>query len=220
VLAIRIITGEHLRLAAVLRGMLHAVRHVRFGGAQPDLDLLGAMVSYIRAFPERFHHPKEDEYLFRLLRERNADAAPLLDRLQAEHRASAHKVTQIEQALMRCQRGGAPEFAKFASAVAGYAAFHWDHVRAEEYEVIPLAESFLLDRDWEIIDAAFTGHSDPLLGAEAGAEFSELFRRIIALAPPPLGTGPGRSADDSRRSSPQSQESPSMPSEKRHRPLR
>ena len=47
------------------------------------------MIYYIDAFPERFHHPKEDEYLFYFLRIRHPDAIPLLDRLQGEHRAGA-----------------------------------------------------------------------------------------------------------------------------------
>ena len=57
------------------------------GWPAPNFELLGAMIYYIDAFPERFHHPKEDEYLFRLLRVRHPDAAPLLDRLNIEHRA-------------------------------------------------------------------------------------------------------------------------------------
>ena len=65
-------------------------------------------------------------------------------------------------------------------------------MRAEEAEVLPLAKIHLIPSDWEEIDAAFTGHSDPLVGVEAGAEFEKLFRRIVNLAPPPLGIGATR----------------------------
>ncbi len=65
-------------------------------------------------------------------------------------------------------------------------------MRCEEQEVLPLAEKHLTSDDWEAIDAAFTGHTDPLLGAEAGAEHEQLFRRIVNLAPPPIGLGPPR----------------------------
>ena len=76
------------------------------------------------------------------------------------------------------------------SAVSFDAAFHWDHMRAEEKELLPLAEKYLTAGDWEAVDAAFMGHSDPLFGAEAGAEYDALFRRIVSLAPPPIGVGP------------------------------
>ena len=87
--ALRIIVDEHRALAAVLHGMLYLVHGIRDRGSKPNFELLGAMIYYIDAFPERFHHPKEDEYLFRLLRLRHPEAAPLLDRLKMEHRAGA-----------------------------------------------------------------------------------------------------------------------------------
>ena len=190
--AIRIIQDEHRSLSAVLHGMLYLVREIRERGARPDFGVIGAMVYYIDAFPERFHHPKEDQYLFRLLRIRHPPAAPLLDRLQTEHRAGAELIRTLEQALARYQQGGAGEFSSFAAAVESYASFHWDHMRAEEKEVIPLAKEHLTEGDWEAIDAAFLGHTDPLFGAESGAEYDKLFRRIVNLAPPPIGVGPVR----------------------------
>ena len=98
----------------------------------------------------------------------------------------------LEQALARFQQGGTAEFAWFNTAVDDYANFHWDHMRAEEKEVLPLAEKHLTAGDWEAIDAAFTDHSDPLFGAGAEAAYDQLFRRIVNLAPPPIGVGPAR----------------------------
>src|SRR6476469_8274237 len=137
--AIRIIHDEHRSLAAVLHGMLYLVRHIRLSGKQPKFDVLGAMVYYIDAFPERFHHPKEDAYLFKFLRMRNPEAGPLVTRLESEHRAGAEKIRVLEQALERYEYGGAREFPAFAEAVQAYAAFHWDHMRTEEDKLLPLA---------------------------------------------------------------------------------
>lgn len=188
--AVHIIRNEHRSLAAVLHGMLYLVHEIRDRGASPNFDLLGAMIYYIDAFPERFHHPKEDGYLFKLLRSRCPDAVPLIDRLTAEHRTGAEKIRTLEQVLTRYQNGGASEFPNFLAAVETYAAFHWEHMRSEEKELLPLAEQHLTAGDWEAIDAAFLGHSDALLGAEAGAHYDDVFRRIANLAPPPIGMGP------------------------------
>jgi hemerythrin-like domain-containing protein len=190
--AVRIIRNEHRSLAAVVHGMVYLVREIRDRGARPDFALLGAMIYYIDTFPERLHHPKEDKYLFRLLRMRCAEAAPLLDRLEQEHRAGASKIRALEQALARFQQGGMPEFPAFAAAVDAYADFHWEHMRAEEKEVLPLAEKHLTAGDWEAIDAAFTDNSDPLFGAGPGQAYDQLFQRIVNLAPPPIGVGPVR----------------------------
>ena len=190
--AIRIIVNEHRALAAVLHGMLYLVHEIRDHDDKPDFNLLGAMIYYIDSFPERFHHPKEDQYLYRLLRMRHPQAAPLLDRLEAEHRVGAEKIRTLEQALARYQQGGKAEFSSFLAAVESYAAFHWEHMRAEEQEALPMAEKYLSVSDWEAIDAAFLGHSDPMLGTDARTEFDKLFTRIVNLAPPPIGLGPER----------------------------
>ena len=62
-------------------------------------------------------------------------------------------------------------------------------MRAEEDKLIPLAREHLTAEDWKEIDAAFVGHSDPLFGANAEAEYNSLFRKIVNLAPPPIGVG-------------------------------
>jgi branched-chain amino acid transport system ATP-binding protein len=63
-------------------------------------------------------------------------------------------------------------------------------MRVEEDTLIPLAREHLTADDWKEIEAAFAGHSDPLFGAEAEAEYNNLFRRIVNIAPPPIGLGP------------------------------
>jgi len=188
--AIDIILDEHRSLAAVLHGLLYLTRAIDSGKMAPDFKVFGAMVYYIDAFPERFHHPKEDEYLFKLLRLRDPEAAPLLDRLNAEHHAGEIRIRELEHALRRYEHGGADGFSGFAAAVESYAAFHWQHMRAEEEEVLPLARKYLTPDDWKQIDEAFAGNTDPLLGAKASSEYDALFRRIVHLAPPPIGVGP------------------------------
>lgn len=190
--SLRIIQDEHRSLAAVLHGMLYLVHEIRDRGAKPDFGLLGAMIYYIDTVPERFHHPKEEQYLFWLLRARHPSTAPLLDRLKLEHQTSAEKIRTLEQAMVHYQQGGAPEFPAFLTAVESYATFHWQHMKTEENEVLPLAEKHLTASDWDAIDAAFLGHTDPLLGVDAGAKYDALFSRIVNLAPPPIGVGPVR----------------------------
>jgi len=173
-----------------MHGMLYLIRDVRLRGSAPRLDVLAAMVDYIKAFPERFHHPKEEAYLFRLVAKRCSDAGPLIDRLQEEHRSSAAKIHALEQALNRYRDEGAAQFRGFAEAAADYATLQWQHIRTEEDTLIPLARAYLTAADWKVVDEAFSGHSDPLFGVETEQEYESLFRRIVKLAPPPLGVGP------------------------------
>jgi len=188
--ALQIIEDEHRALAAVLHGMRYLVRETLEHGTPPKFDVLGAMIYYIDAFPERVHHPRESDYLFRFLRARCPSAASLIDQLEVEHRDGAQRIRSLEQALARYRHGGAPEFPAFAAAVEAYVASQYDHMRREERELLPLARQHLEPSDWEVIDAAFTGGSVPSFGSDSAQDFQKLFGLIVRLAPPPIGVGP------------------------------
>jgi len=79
---------------------------------------------------------------------------------------------------------------RFTAAVEDYAAFHWQHMGCDEKELLPLAEKYLTVGDWKEIDAAFSGHTDPLLREAPTEDYRKLFRRIVNLGPPPIGVGP------------------------------
>jgi hemerythrin-like domain-containing protein len=185
-----ILRNEHRTLAAVLHGLRYLVGEIRAGRAKPDFPLLSAMLYYIDTFPERFHHPKEDAYLFEALRRRCQAALPILDRLEADHRSGRVRILALARALNRYREGGEREFPAFDTLVEAYAAFEFEHMRVEETELLPLAREFLTPDDWAAIDAAFEDHDDPLFGAQRSDDFRELFRRIVNLAPPPIGVGP------------------------------
>jgi hemerythrin-like domain-containing protein len=121
--SIRIIHDEHRSLAAVLHGMLYLVRETRLHGASPNFDVLDAMVYYIDTFTERFHHPKEDVYLFRFLQARYPNAASLVEQLETEHRAGVEKIRTLEQALKRYRQGGPED--RFFQSLRGGNFFHW-----------------------------------------------------------------------------------------------
>lgn len=187
--AIGIIQDEHRAITAVIEGLRHVLAEIRAGRMEPDHVLLGAMFRYIEAFPEKLHHPKEDDFLFARLRIRRPDAAPILDALSREHEVGRERFTELEAAWERYRDGASP-VDPLADGVERYAHFHWKHMRREEDEVLPLARRSLTAEDWEAIDAAFASNEDPIVGVPASKAFRELFRRIVAIAPPPWGVGP------------------------------
>ena len=182
--SIRIILDDHRSLTAVMHGMLRLIRDVRLCGAAPDFEAFESMTRYLDAFVERFHHPKEDVYLFRWLRARHGDSGELLDRLHAEHGDGSAMLRELEAALADYKTNG--EFTPFAQAAQAYAAFHYAHMRAEDDEVLPLARLHLRPSDWREIDDGLTGRADARLRV-AAHESDELFRRVVAMMPPPLG---------------------------------
>jgi branched-chain amino acid transport system ATP-binding protein len=187
--AIAIIEDEHRAITAVIEGLRHVVAEIVAGRMAPDHKLLGALFHYIGEFPERLHHPKEDEYLFARLRERRPDAEPMLAGLEREHAIGRERFIELKAAWERF-RDDPATLPDFSDRVDRYAHFHWLHMRKEEDDVLPLARAALTAEDWTAIDSAFASNDDPIVGVPASKAFRELFRRLVALVPPPYGVGP------------------------------
>lgn len=187
--AITIIQDEHRAITAVIEGLRHLLAEVAAGRLVVDHRLLAAMFGYIEAFPERLHHPKEDEHLFARLRVRRPDVAPLLDGLAREHVVGRERFADLKALWLR-YRDDPAVLPAFVEAVERYAHFHWRHMRREEDEVLPLAARSLVPEDWAAIDAAFASNDDPVVGVPAQKAFRELYRRLVAAIPSPWGVGP------------------------------
>lgn len=186
--AVRILRAEHRSISAVLQGLQQLARMAQAPGVKPDFAVFRAMLHYIDAFPERMHHPKEDEHLFARLLERTEEARPLVARLQAEHVQGARLVRELEREVLALESGWPQGAPRFAAAVDAYAEFHWAHMRCEEQELLPLAQRALRADDWAAIEAAFAGNQDPIADLR-GQDFQRLYTRIVSLAPAPVGLG-------------------------------
>lgn len=189
--ALTIIRDEHRALASVLKGLQYLVEQIRAGQQQPDFVLMKAILAYIEHYPDRLHHPKEDQYLFPALRARAPAAGAIIDELERQHHDGPDVIGRVVQALNAyASKTGTVD--QFKSAVDAYADFQWAHMRKEEQEILPLAEESLNSDDWARIDAAFRSNADPLVGVERQQEYRELFRRVVNLMPAPMGLGPAR----------------------------
>ena len=186
--AIQTIRDEHRSIAAVLHALKQLAKDAADPSLEPRFDVFRAMIYYIDQFPERLHHPKEEQYLFARLEARVPEARPLIETLRAEHVMGAQLIRDLEQALVALEVGAGSSERAFRAAVDAYAEFHWKHMRKEEQELLPLAERYFSAADWREVDAAFAGNDDPIADLRE-QDFEKLFSRIVALAPEPLGLG-------------------------------
>jgi nucleotide-binding universal stress UspA family protein/hemerythrin-like domain-containing protein len=180
--AIAIIRDEHRSLAAVLHAWQHLFKDAQGKGTRPDAGLMKAMVRYIKDFPVALHHPKEDDYLFRKLRERTTAANPDLDELEHQHVRDEQMVVELAALVERYATGDAT-VADMEQAVSRYAQSIWEHMGREEGVILPLAQRHLTEEDWIEINEAFQMNRDPRFGGDTDAEFKRLFSRIVNLAP-------------------------------------
>lgn len=177
--ALTVIRDEHRSLAAVIRALQSAVAPQ----APPaDYPTLHAAVFYLGAFPERLHHPREEQTLFRLLRERAPESHALLDALEQQHREGARSFEQLRAGLAAFEAAGASGRAAFEQTLREYADLQWQHMGLEESQLLPLASRLLTPTDWQSVATAFETHQDPRFDRDTEAGFTRVFKRLMDLA--------------------------------------
>src|SRR6187551_2332153 len=130
--AISILKSEHRSISAILHALKELARMAHDATVRPRFQVLRSMLRYIDEYPERLHHPKEDEHLFARLLERCPEALSLVEGLQAEHVRGAQLVRELERKLVFFEEGWPEGAVEFLGAVDAYADFHWKHMRKEE----------------------------------------------------------------------------------------
>ncbi|HEX6413584.1 MAG TPA: hemerythrin domain-containing protein [Burkholderiales bacterium] len=186
--AISILKSEHRSISAVLHGLKELARMAQDATVRPRFQVLRSMLRYIDEYPERLHHPKEDEHLFARVAARAPQARKLIDELKKEHEQGAGLIRELERTLLFFEEGWPAGGREFQQAVDAFADFHWQHMRKEELELLPIAERVLTAADWRAIERAFATNLDPIAELQE-RDYERLFSRIANLAPAPVGLG-------------------------------
>ena len=197
--AIRIIMDEHQSLAAIIHAIRLMIREVGAGRLAPDFKLFKAMVHYLDAYPEKRHHPKEDQFLFGPLKARTTEGADALARLEAEHGLAEARIQALDTALQGYADGAPDGFEAFTAAFETYANFYRNHMLLEEREILPLLKRHFTADDWARANAGCQATPDPMSGTrspDSDEDFRRLFSRLVAATPAPLGLGGGPYKDD------------------------
>jgi nucleotide-binding universal stress UspA family protein/hemerythrin-like domain-containing protein len=184
--AIAVIRDEHRSIAAALHAWTNLLADARSRGTYSNAADMRAIARYLSNFPLELHHPKEDKYLFRLLRERTHAVDAELDELERQHVRDHTMVAELNATVesLATARDDAARIAAtrtLEQAVARYADFHWEHMGREEAVILPAAQKHLTADDWEVISAAFTHDADIGAEAEADHEYHHLIARIVSL---------------------------------------
>lgn len=184
---IKIMTEEHRTLAAVL----HALEFL----SKPDqlknteVRVLWAIIHYMDMYSEKLHHPAEDDFLFKPLKDKTKDEQPLIAELEIEHANGDVRIKRLSNTLDNFVAGVKGSDQEFSNAVDEYAQFYWKHMMNEEKIIFPLAEKYLSYSDWTLLIDGFKKNKDPISGGEIVQNMDALLAKILEIAPSPIGFG-------------------------------
>jgi hemerythrin-like domain-containing protein len=145
-----------------------------------DYELMRSIVDYLRHYPDRFHHPREDVAFTRLAMREPALQLQVARRMQ-EHAVIAAAGEELLECLDQIIVGAVIERPALEAAVATYLVYYRHHLAAEQQQVIPRAVEFLQFSDWEAI-AAVPTEPDPLFGSDFDARYRALRLEVDGLA--------------------------------------
>ena len=148
-------------------------------GQRPSYELMLDIISYLRDYSDRVHHPREDVAFARLGRH-CPDMGLTLARLTQEHRVIALAGEKLSGLLDAILDEAIVTRADVETAAATYLVYYRNHIAREEDGVLERAARVLTPEDWEAVHAAVPAGHDPLTAADHDKRYREL-RRHIAL---------------------------------------
>jgi Hemerythrin HHE cation binding domain len=129
-------------------------------------EALGEHVAWLMRFLHE-HHTGEDEGLWPMVRDRNPDAAPLLESLEADHRSITPAAERLEAAAIAyAGSGGDGERVELRDALRALTAVLIPHLEREAAEAMPVVSASITHADWHAWDQERNVKGKPL--AELG----------------------------------------------------
>ena len=181
--ALSVIQDEHRSIAVVVRAMLDLVQQADAPESTLDVHSLEAMLRYLQAFPLQQHHPKEEMFIHRCLRQRAPESEKVLLELEAQHAVEHALVDEAVRLVADFKLGRTTSGATLKTHIRTLGDAVWTHMQLEESAVLPLAKESFQASDWEAIAIAFESNNDPRFGELPSSEFRRLFTRIANLLP-------------------------------------
>ena len=169
---------EHLYFNQLL-AMLQKQVDLFHRGEQPNYELMEDIITYLRDYSDRFHHPREDVAFARLAKH-CPDLQLVLARLAQEHRVIANAGERLLGQLRAVVGGAVLPRGELEVSAATYLVYYGNHIAKEEEDVLTRAAKTLTAEDWDAVRSAVPPGRDPLFGGDPEERYREL-RRQIAL---------------------------------------
>ena len=168
--------SEHAYFNRLL-DLLHREVDVFPTGEQPNYELMLDIISYLRDYSDRFHHPREDVAYARMAA-RCPDIELVLARLRQEHRVIARAGELLRNHIEAVLGGTIVPLEEIEAAAATYLVYYGNHIAKEEEDIVARAAEVLTPEDWEAVRTVVTPGHDPLFGDHPEERYRQLRRKI------------------------------------------
>lgn len=169
---LEILEQEH----ADMRRLLDFIKTQADTAEAPDFGLLHEILEYCLAYPDQYHHPKE-ELIYAALRRHDPESAGAVDDMVAEHRELATATRELAAVLKAARSDQEQPCRDLRVMLRSFVRCYRDHMRKEDQEFFPYAFCALSPEEWSDLAAEVTDPTDPLMRAKACERLDDLLAR-------------------------------------------
>lgn len=175
-----LLLAEH-RLIARLLSVLERELEIFQTGERPDYELIATIIEYFGSYPDRYHHPKEEIILAKLVR-RDQAAAEIFSDLTRGHEELAALTRRFADGLTRIINEDEVPRGLFDRLARDFIDYQRLHMGREEADFFPAAAQTLTAEDWAAIEERQEARPDPLLGGPVDPRFVPLQVELAEIA--------------------------------------
>lgn len=174
---IKALRAEHRHIATVMQLFLDQLKAIE-GGQAVDTHVVYEIMDYMVAWPDRFHHPRED-LIYGRAAEIDSGIADSVDSLQRDHDQTAKNGREMLNKIERWREGETSGTVVVKSGRA-YIDHMYEHMNSEEKLVFPQIEDVLSAQDWWELaqDDELRPVADPVFGPRVQRDFRNLARKL------------------------------------------
>ena len=160
-----ILRHEHRVIEQVLRALNGMSLKLSLGDPVPA-EALSQALDFIRNFADRYHHWREEEYLFPMLEENGlGETGGALSFLYAEHVRERELQAELELAIDEYEHGADEARGRIVEAIQQYASHLVAHMQKEDTLLFRFAEDLLEEETKAILLQCLSQHGNVIQSA-------------------------------------------------------
>ncbi|PKH02028.1 hemerythrin [Psychromonas sp. MB-3u-54] len=169
---------DHVNISNLLRLLREKVKLLE-NDQGVDYRLMKAIITYLRNYSDKYHHPMEDMIYEYYLKYRIV-SDEVANRLALEHKLVKEITIELDQLLDMILLDAVVPKEQCIEKLKNFIKLQMAHMAYEEQEILPKIEASLTEEDWKILGQQWQheGHIDPLFGDKVADEYKKLSERI------------------------------------------
>ena len=169
-----IIHNDHIKMSQLLTILRKKIQRLQ-QDEKIDYRLIKAVITYLREYSDKYHHPMEDLIYDYYLKYRVVDKQLAL-RLSQEHQLIKEATIELDELLDMILLDAVVPTERCIEKLSHFVSIQSAHLAYEEQQILPLIEDSLTADDWANLEQQWQhkDYNDPLFGQNVSEQYKQL----------------------------------------------